>query len=89
MNTRKTPVRGALRTMIAKRPEPKKKRPKKIRLNKSALSAAAHDDFWQIDITVSDSSGVELAAITLRPFPPPPPIDPSRLLGWIRASLGE
>ena len=82
-------MRGAPRTKTAKKPEPKKPGPKKLRLNDRALAAAAKDDFWQIDITVRSASGVELAAIMLRPFPPPPPIDPGRLVGWIRSSLAE
>lgn len=89
MNPRKIPMRGALRTRTGKKPEPKKPGPKKLRLNKSALSAAANDDYWQIDITVSSASGVELAAIMLRPFPPPPPIDPGRMIGYVHDSLGE
>ena len=76
-------------TKTDKKPESKKAEPMKVRLNIDARNAPTGDDYWQIDITVSDTSGTQLAAVMLKGPPPPPPINPNRMVGWIRSSLGE
>lgn len=86
MNSKKISVPGA-RRRNGKKPEPKKPGPKKIRINNSALLKAAQDEYWQINITLLDVHGNELAAMYYRPFPPPPPIVPSMIVPFIRASL--
>ena len=83
MNAKKTRVPAARRTKSAKRPAIQR-----LRLNKSAALRALHDEYWQIDITISIEDGVQLGGMTLRPGPPPPPVDAGPLVAWLRGSLG-
>ncbi len=89
MNPKKTSRLAASLKSAGPRITPKKPGPKKIRLaGARALAAAAHDDYWEINITISDANGNDVAWMSLRPPPPPPPIDPGRLTGWLQRSLG-
>jgi len=89
MNPKKTPRLAASLRSAGPRIMPKKPGPKKIRLvGARALAAAAHADYWEISITVSDAHGIDLAWLSLRAPPPPPPIDPGRLTGWLQSLPG-
>jgi hypothetical protein len=89
MNAKRTRMSGTRRPNEGKKPASKKPTTRKIKIDQSVARASLGDDYWQIDITISNEDRIRVASIIIRqPTPPPPPFTDGHLINWVRSALG-